>query len=435
MQAHQARADRDRLIADCQLHSPPHLQRYMAKAIELLDVEVASGRRPYAQVQVTNVMTVATKLQQHEMAQAAPVSNTSTVPIPIGIKRARTPDRSPSDTNAEILGNLINPSFSQKGMGTFVGRSKDLERAYSRDEPSSDAIRPLAVLRIALPHIVSRAAALGEEYLSDQLKGMRQDLRAQNIRNSFAVSVYEMHARVCLRLKNLSEFNQCQSAVRSFYNEGLTGENGDCFNEFLCYRMLYLTLGDKDDLAAVELKDIEKSIRGESEMDPRSAAAFKSEAVIQVVRFCSYIQQGDSALALKLVSAFDTDFKRLLRIFLQRQRIKWLREVIGGLKGNIPSSFLLKSLGFVPVDTAQVASDVNALEFIDGTFDQSLSNWQELIKLLKFQLPTDFSFMIATQQLISGKEEQSVNVDAVSLSNAVTQYCSFLTTRTDIATE
>lgn len=455
-------SDRERLAADCQYHAAPHLHQYVHKALSLLDIEVQNGRRTYAQVNVSNVLTVATKLFQHELA--------SQVSAP---KRARSPAdedetlRAPSRP-AHSFENFVVRGSEQAQMSISVGRSTHMERDYSRDEPSMDDIRPYETLKKAFPVIVKRSLHLGNQYLYDQLKGMRQDLRVQNIRNGFAVTVYEAHARVCLDLKNLSEFNQCQSALRSFYGDGLVGVGGDAFEEFLCYRFLWLTLGDKDDLMAMELKEVERAIRcGSSPVDKRIALALKSESVLITLRFCACIQQGDSIRAVKIARHFDGGLLKLLRLFLQRQRIRWLRDLGASLRGHVPLTFLLTLIGLCPLppkalDTLkrqpserirqQIVSElsdrsVTECEFLDGSFQNAESAWTELIKLLKIRLPPEFNFEQEVASMkdnlvasLGGTHTQvsayvSCSADVAEIAKAVSEYCSFLTTRTDIASE
>ncbi len=55
---------------------------------------------------------------------------------------------------------------------------------------------------------------------------------------SFAVDVYEFHARLALTEGDLHEYNQCQTQLIELYDSGLHGAH----NEFAAYRILYLQL-------------------------------------------------------------------------------------------------------------------------------------------------------------------------------------------------
>ena len=55
---------------------------------------------------------------------------------------------------------------------------------------------------------------------------------------SFAVDVYEFHARLSLTEGDLHEYNQCQTQLIELYDSGLHGAH----NEFAAYRILYLQL-------------------------------------------------------------------------------------------------------------------------------------------------------------------------------------------------
>lgn len=75
------------------------------------------------------------------------------------------------------------------------------------------------------------------EYLAvcNQMKAIRQDLTVQGIRNSFAIEVYETHARMALGKADFDEFNQCQTKLAGLYetNPGRTAM------EFVAYRLLF----------------------------------------------------------------------------------------------------------------------------------------------------------------------------------------------------
>ena len=57
----------------------------------------------------------------------------------------------------------------------------------------------------------------------------------QRIENDLTLSVYETHARIALENGDISEFNQCQSRLKSLYEEGIEGDS----MEFTAYRILY----------------------------------------------------------------------------------------------------------------------------------------------------------------------------------------------------
>eukprot|EP00466_Bigelowiella_natans_P016017 jgi/Bigna1/84105/fgenesh1_pg.123_\ len=121
-----------------------------------------------------------------------------------------------------------------------VGLSYDLEKTYLSvltqccslsltTEPNWAKVRPRAVLKMALKHVVDKYRGMLESpqgresrrayaYVNDQLKAIRQDLRVQQIFNdALAVNVYEMHGRLAVRHGDLSEFNSCQMQLQQIY--------------------------------------------------------------------------------------------------------------------------------------------------------------------------------------------------------------------------
>jgi len=76
------------------------------------------------------------------------------------------------------------------------------------------------------------------DYTWEQLKSIRLDLTVQRIKNEFTIDVYETHARIALEVKDLAEYNQCQSRLVELFDEGLPGN----VMEFTAYRILWSIL-------------------------------------------------------------------------------------------------------------------------------------------------------------------------------------------------
>nr|CAG4717507.1 unnamed protein product [Naegleria fowleri] len=127
----------------------------------------------------------------------------------------------------------------------FVGTKEELEKQYLRtsSELKPEDFRPFHILQKSLPFVVSkyeRGEVTYDDYLCEQMKAIRQDLTVQGIENEFTVLVYETHARLAIKNKDISEFNQCQTRLKDLYSKGLKGNR----EEFLMYNIMYLTLND-----------------------------------------------------------------------------------------------------------------------------------------------------------------------------------------------
>lgn len=129
-------------------------------------------------------------------------------------------------------------------------------------EPDPRDIRPYPILSETFQQLKTKwkTERDGQQakiypWICDQFKSLRQDLTVQRIKTEFTVQVYEVHARMALEVvsvqfllwescscilisvqNDLVEYNQCQSALRTLYEMGLSGKS----EEFLAYRILYL---------------------------------------------------------------------------------------------------------------------------------------------------------------------------------------------------
>lgn len=181
-------------------------------------------------------------------------------------RRFEVDSPSPARTESPV------PSVNE---GPIVGRCQDLEKNYFRltSAPNADSVRPLPVLQKTLDFLKRKWRRDNNYgYICDQFKSLRQDLTVQHIRNSFTVSVYEIHARIALEKGDLGEYNQCQTQLRALYAQQLGGNP----MEFKAYRILYfiytrnwtamndtladLTATDKQDPAVKHALDVRSAV-------------------------------------------------------------------------------------------------------------------------------------------------------------------------------
>lgn len=437
--------NRETLLLETLQSTPQQLHTFVIQAFTLFDEQVAQRQRSYAQASAQDMRNIAINLYSRHtsldpalvgrLAAAAASSSTTAPPQPQSLSRpsasARKRGRCEIPVNKAELETFVKftrGSEKKNHSATFVGRSTDLERKYSRDAPSPEDIRPVSVLIKAFEHIVCQAkakersdgSATSKKYLSDQLKGMRQDLRVQDIKTDFTVKVYEMHAMISLESGDIGEFNQCQAALKWLYLAPGINRDKCSIAHFFCYRIVYLSLGQQFDSLSTELMHYtnlylkRKQVKSIVHHIPRNLL----QLALRLAFACDI---GDISVINRILQKFPVEMQHLLRIFLQRRRVIWLGSLLTGVQGEVTLELIASSLGFLP--TQQESGSSQDITFwLDGSAEEAEQRWKELFTTLKVDLPP--------QCFTSGSVDQCT-VKADMIRSQVEMYVKYLGTRQD----
>ncbi|KAK8890160.1 hypothetical protein M9Y10_034920 [Tritrichomonas musculus] len=133
--------------------------------------------------------------------------------------------------------------LEEEGNRALVGTSTSLEKEYLRlagDQVlDSSMFRPLPVLKESLQYCLSKFNKNKDyEYISEQLRSIRQDLTVQHIEDVFNVTVYETHAKLAIQNNDWGNFNQSMGPLEILYSKKLGSFENIC--EFWMYRIIYL---------------------------------------------------------------------------------------------------------------------------------------------------------------------------------------------------
>jgi hypothetical protein len=231
------------------------------------------------------------------------------------------------------------------------GTCQRLEKEYLRltAPPAAEDVRPEEVLRRAAAQLEEKYSAAALPYegslgMCSQLKAVRQDLTVQHIVNDFAVSVYELHARVALKEGDMNEYNQCQTQLKHFYAQGLTG----CESEFAAYRILYY----------VSMQGNPKYTGGSLDMGHTMAALLGRPAAMRDSAVTHALAVREAARAENFVRFFrllrDTPNcgKLLLDPMLGPLRLQCLQRMLRAYKPTIPVPFISATLAFAGLEEA-----------------------------------------------------------------------------------
>jgi len=126
--------------------------------------------------------------------------------------------------------------FENRIVGTYTTLEKPYLRTTSIPDPST--VRPLHILKQSLDFIISNYVNnKNYEYISEQLRSMRQDLTVQHIEDEFCVKVYETHCQLALENNDWDNFNQVQHQLESLLLKGFGSD--ESFEDISCYRIIY----------------------------------------------------------------------------------------------------------------------------------------------------------------------------------------------------
>lgn len=219
----------------------------------------------------------------------------------------------------------------------IVGRCQSLEKSYLRltSEPNPDLVRPLNVLKKAYSMLMKKhqKRQASYQYLCDQFKSMRQDLRVQMIENQFAVKVYESHARIALENGDIGEFNQCQSRLITLFE--LPSIKPSYLEEFTSYRVLYYMLTEDNG----SINTLRLNLMTENQ------AVFNNALVQTAFTLAHARLMGNYHQFMRMYSAMTSLGKKLVDAFIEKEKLKSL-VVICKSYNQINLDFLMKELQF-----------------------------------------------------------------------------------------
>lgn len=219
----------------------------------------------------------------------------------------------------------------------IVGRCQALEKSYLRltSEPNPDLVRPLNVLKKTYNMLMKKyqKGQVSYQYLCDQFKSMRQDLRVQIIENQFTVKVYESHARIALGNDDMGEFNQCQSRLIALFD--LPNIKPSFLEEFTSYRILYYMLTeDNGAMNTLRLK-----------LMTENPAVFSNHMVRTAFKLAHARLMGDYHHFMKLYASMKDLGKKLVDSFICKEKLKSLVTICRSYN-QINADFIIEELQF-----------------------------------------------------------------------------------------
>ncbi|OQR91033.1 leukocyte receptor cluster member 8 [Achlya hypogyna] len=250
------------------------------------------------------------------------------------------------------------------------GTSSVIEKDYLRltSAPNPASVRPEPVLAQALKLVESkwRAKSCDYTYVCNQMKSIRQDCtssapilvyQVQHIKNELTVRVYEVHARMAIQMRDLNEFNQCQTQLAQLYDHGLAG----CRTEFLAYRVLYSVFvnlqatGDAN-AGAVALTQVLASVRAEHRADATVAHALEVREAVALHDYARFFSLYTGAPPLSA---------GIMESYIDIMRLQALRIMCKAYLPTLPLAFIKNALRLEGADGDAFVAKAGAV-FVDA---------------------------------------------------------------------
>ncbi|SMR51191.1 unnamed protein product [Zymoseptoria tritici ST99CH_1E4] len=245
-----------------------------------------------------------------------------------------------SDDISPISSPRIDVSSHDAHAGPIIGTCQTLEKNYFRltAPPIPSSVRPVPVLEKTLALIIDKWRTDKDyTYVCDQLKSLRQDLTVQRIKTAFTIKVYEVHARIALQMKDLGEYNQCQTQLRALYKMRL-GENGGSGgeeDEFLAYRILYLIYTRN----RVDMNNMLAELTPADKNGPFVQLALQVRKALASGNYHKFFQLYNDSHDTGMVPY-------LMDMFVARERLAALAAMGKAYKPDVNSEFVARELAF-----------------------------------------------------------------------------------------
>eukprot|EP00760_Papus_ankaliazontas_P011543 PhM_4_TR14841/c0_g1_i1/m.82895 len=266
----------------------------------------------------------------------------------------------------------------------MVGLSKSLEKSYFRLQEMSrpEDVRPEPVLKEAFVFVQQKFKKMWDEatsqqdradayrYLNGQYKGIRQDLVVQQVANEFTLDVLETHARLCLEMGELTEFNQSQSRIKELH--AVFPHREPQVTEFIVYRLVYCALAGNASGSAVELRQLDEH--------------WESQDVTHAIAMMGAIAGDNYALLLRLTRTAPYKLLLLVSAFLPKLWIRWLRKITQSFGPQTVSLQAVREwLGFDLVESTPGAASNRMEEFLtsmNAVFDGDVLRTRETLQAI-----------------------------------------------------